>query len=184
MSDPSGTILLRFLDSLLSHWYERAGILFGFSAISYIAILFAPRLDGQLGDILVWPIALLLVLSTVTLVFRGVAFAGAQMSIRARRQSVIRHLDTLSQKEREILGWLLARNQRNFMGDADGGYAAGLIGNRLVQPNLPPHGAARLNDFPYTIPDFVWKELKRREADFPDTHDGDAYPWRVPWMAR
>ncbi len=113
--------------------------------------------------------------------FRGLqALAGylrEVWNVRRQRRYILRHLETLSLKEKEIFGRLLATNERSFVATETGGYANTLIAKQLV---ARPAQIATLLNFVYIVPEFVWRELQRRKDQFPDSDD-PTDPWRVPW---
>lgn len=105
----------------------------------------------------------------------GVRYARARWSYRQARKETLSYLDTLSPREGAILGRLLALNERSFVGAIDGGLAAPLLAKRLI---VMPSQMVTISDCTFVVPAFVWKELKRRAAEFPDSHTGSGNPWR------
>jgi hypothetical protein len=101
----------------------------------------------------------------------------AFIETKRKQRTVLRDLDTLSQEEREIFGYLLAHNQRSFSGAIDGGYANTLIAKGLIAYG---GGTATDQDCAFVVPAFVWKALLRRKEQFPKPST-DVHPWRRPW---
>ncbi len=95
------------------------------------------------------------------------------------------YIPTMSIREKEIIAYLLAKNQRTFVADRDGGYAMPLISHKIVVRALQPGQVFTGANTPFVVPDHIWKTLNQRRADFPtDTVDLNHEPWRVHWMAR
>jgi len=87
--------------------------------------------------------------------------------------------------EREILGYLVAHNQRHFTGAQDGGYANTLISKRIVRFAALQGQVCHIDDCPFEIPKHVWEVLNRHKEHLVTNHqEGQPYPWRVPWNAR
>jgi hypothetical protein len=93
-------------------------------------------------------------------------------------------LDDLSPKEREILAYLLAHNQRVFTCALDGGHAITLMSRGIVQRAIPTGQPFHSEDMPVEIPRDAWKSLQRRRDEFPYEHGDGSHPWRVHWMER
>jgi hypothetical protein len=113
-----------------------------------------------------------------TLVFAlgaTIKWLGELWTERQARCRVLRYLDTLSPREKEILGYLLARNERSIISALDGGYAQPLVAKGILRR---PRQMGTSEDMTHIIPEFVWLELKRRQNEFPDTYRGKAHPWR------
>ncbi|EKS40404.1 hypothetical protein [Afipia clevelandensis] len=94
-------------------------------------------------------------------------------------------LDSLSRKEREIVGYLLHHNLRLFTADADGGYANTLIARGIIRVALRHGQVYSPSDVPMEVPRPIWTLLKRHREHFPyvcSDHDPD--PWRVGFFER
>ncbi|MDX2074361.1 MAG: hypothetical protein SFX19_08380 [Alphaproteobacteria bacterium] len=92
----------------------------------------------------------------------------------------------MTEEERKIIAYLLAKNQKTFTAAADGGYAATLLSRGIVIV-LAQHGQQlNMEDVPMTIPDPLWDVLVQHKDKFPYNPDdeSEAYPWRVSWMLR
>jgi len=86
---------------------------------------------------------------------------------RAKKQRdwINQNLDTLGAGEREVLSYMVERNQRSLAGRlAYGGFGT------LVQKGLLIRGAGQFNimEWPHTVPEDVWDELVRRRDEFVD----------------
>jgi hypothetical protein len=104
------------------------------------------------------------------------------------QKEVRNYIPHMTEKEREIIGYLLTKNQKQFTADQDGGYATSLISRQIVMYAYQPGQVFRGTDVPMRIPDIVWEILKEHQGEFPyqPTKRGEIepQPWRVPWMAR
>lgn len=103
---------------------------------------------------------------------------------RARRKSVEAYIPYMNEDERRIIGYLLERNQKTFDSAIDGGYAAPLLSRGIVIIALRPGQHFEEQHTPMAIPDDVWDILVKHKDSFPQNYQGEAYPWRVHWMAR
>lgn len=95
------------------------------------------------------------------------------------QKGVFKFLDTLSEKEREVLSYLVLKNQQSFNADMTAKVVV-----TLRQKNLIAIGAGIMaqTNAAYIIPPFVWDELQRRKADFSMADLSGPYPWRESWM--
>ncbi len=106
---------------------------------------------------------------------------------RAQRQ-VEKDIPTMTAKEREIIGYLLAKNQKMFDYKADGGDANTLISKRIIVCALVPGQAYTDYGVTFKVPEHVWDVLLKNKAEFPYTlpkpgEKTKPYPWTVSWMA-
>jgi len=106
------------------------------------------------------------------------------------KSEVRAYIPHMSEKDRQIIGYLLAKNQKQFTADQDGGYATNLISRKIVLYAYQPGQVFRGTDVPMRIPENVWKILKERQREFPYNPpklrpgEVEPAPWRIPWMAR
>lgn len=105
---------------------------------------------------------------------------------RANKEAVRRYIPHMTSKEKEIIGYLLSRNQKVFVAATDGGYANTLIARGIVMIALRPGQVFEDDHIPMCIPDDVWEVLLELRDNFPmgDPNKNEPHPWRVPWMAR
>ncbi|MHB8483387.1 MAG: super-infection exclusion protein B [Nitrospiria bacterium] len=103
---------------------------------------------------------------------------------RQIRHSVEKYIPYMTDKEKEIIAWLLKKNQKTFTCDVDGGYANTLISRGIVVPALRSGQTFSTNNMPVVIPDHIWDVLERHKDRFPYTPTDDTHPWRIHWMAR
>jgi hypothetical protein len=93
----------------------------------------------------------------------------------------------LSPKERRIIGYLLAKQQKMFEVLPDGEEAATLIAKGFVV-HAPRQAMAIHRDIPVEVPDHVWEVLLKHQSEFsfeaPKAGEMEVHPWRTHWMAR
>jgi hypothetical protein len=107
------------------------------------------------------------------------------LAIRRARRQVEQQIPFLSPKEREIIGYLLAINEKMFEYTIDGGAANTLISKRIVACALIPGQSVTTYGVPFKVPDLVWNVLVRHKAEFPNTwKSGDSLPYAISWMSR
>ena len=80
------------------------------------------------------------------------------------------YLDTLPSWS----SYLVMRNQRSFVGDLMGGKLGVLVQKGLL---VRASGAHYQREWPYTVANFVWEELKRRKDEFKTADVGGPEPW-------
>lgn len=97
------------------------------------------------------------------------------------QKGVYKFLDTLSAQEREVLSYLVIKNQQSFNADM-----MAKVVVTLQQKNLIAIGGGVMSqtDAPFIVPPFVWEELQRRKADFSKADLSGIHPWREHWMTR
>jgi hypothetical protein len=108
-------------------------------------------------------------------------------AIRKAQHQVERDISSMTAREREIIGYLLAKNQKMFDYTADGGDANTLISKQIVVCALLPGQSYTNYGVPFKVPDHVWDVLMKHRAEFPapeETEKPQPYPWTIHWMAR
>lgn len=193
----------------MQHWikfYEAvtkplpvASALFLFLSTSFL--LFAP--DAALTKLGLsrvianyrWAVGLSFVIALTWLVVTSVLWIGNRLYRRMLQWQmihrdgtrVVKAISQMDSKEREIIGYLLAKNQRMFTNTPDGGYANTLISKGIIILALRP-GQAFSNETPFEVPEHIWNVLLKYKAEFPyvarEPNQGGPYPWRIPWSAR
>ncbi len=93
------------------------------------------------------------------------------------RRQVLGYLNTLSDSEREILSYLVQKNQQSFSGDMAGERIGPLKQKGLVEMASGVHTQM---EWPFTIPNFVWEELQKRKGEFNKADWDGPQPWRDP----
>lgn len=98
------------------------------------------------------------------------------------QESVRSYLPYMTDKEREIIGCLLAKNQKSFEAADDGGFAAGLMGRGIVQVAARPGQLLDPFRVPMVVVDAAWEIFEKERERFPydQSRAGKAHPWRVP----
>jgi hypothetical protein len=92
----------------------------------------------------------------------------------------------MTEPERRVIAYLLAKNQKMFTAEADGGYASTLLSRGIIC--VAARGGQRVDmfDVPMVIPDHVWDVLVQHKDQFPykpqksSRGGGEVHPWRVP----
>ena len=93
-------------------------------------------------------------------------------------------LDYLIPKEREIIAYLLAKQQRLFEVLPDGEQAATLISKGFVVCTARKSPAVH-RDITVEVPAHVWDVLVKNRAKFPyEAPKPERHPWRTQWMVR
>ena len=112
---------------------------------------------------------------------------GFVMGMWLRRQenkAVAALIPAFSEKERNIIGYLLANNQPMFTNAPDCGHAATLVSKGIVVCAVRAGQPVVQSDVPFAIPEFIWNILRKNKGAF--THvplnAGQPYPWRRLWM--
>ena len=84
-----------------------------------------------------------------------------------RRKNVLSHLDSLSKPETELLAYCLIQNQKSCTAVLE--RTVTLKDKGLIRYITGTHDLLK---WPFTIPDFVWRELQKRRDEF------DTEEWR------
>lgn len=107
---------------------------------------------------------------------------------RHEQHTVREFIPYMTDKDKEIIGYLLHHKQKMFNAEDSGGYAAPLIAKRIIRI-VGVHG--QMMDtlrVPFEIPDHIWTVLEEHADQFPyrPSQDGktEPYPWAIPWMVR
>lgn len=105
-----------------------------------------------------------------------------------QRRKVQNYLLRLTEKEKEIIAYLLAKNQTMFTCDSDGEEARTLITSGFVVCALRPGQVFIEGEVPHAIPEYVWTVLVKNKDLFPyqpaNDDDIETYPWRTSWMVK
>lgn len=113
---------------------------------------------------------------------------GRWWQLRSEKRSVREYIQYMTDKDKEIIGYLLHHNQKVFQTAQDGGYAAPLISKGIVRLSARHGQVLDPNQVPFEIPDHIWAVLKSNQGKFPycpprDRQDA-GYPWAIHWMVR
>lgn len=104
---------------------------------------------------------------------------GATRGWRARRK-ILARLDSLSEIEHRILSYLVQDNSQSFNYRIDDGDVQLLVQKGLL---LMAGGHQNVFAVPFLIPDFVWRELRKRSDEFSSAAPPQDPPWVKSWMA-
>lgn len=112
---------------------------------------------------------------------------GEIQKFRARRK-IQEYLPRLTEKEREIIAYLLAKNRTMFTCSSDGEEARTLIASGFVVCALRPGQVFEEGEVPYSVPEYVWAVLLKNKCLFSyqqkNKDDIESYPWRTPRFER
>jgi Super-infection exclusion protein B len=111
------------------------------------------------------------------------------VAIHRGKRAARDYIQYMTPKERQIIAYLLAKNQKMFTCASDGGYAATLISRGLLVPALRRGQAYTVEDMPIAVPEHIWGVFLVHKDQFPYTPERgergvETHPWRVPWMLR
>lgn len=94
----------------------------------------------------------------------------------------------MTDKDREIIGYLLYHNHKMFQAYQDGGYAAPLISKGIIQRSSVHGQPVDPNWMPFEVPDHVWSVLEKNREAFPyeppTAGEVEKHPWAIHWMVR
>jgi hypothetical protein len=103
---------------------------------------------------------------------------------RHARKQIEDYIPHLTEKEANILGYLLKYNQKMFTATTDGGYAVTLISRGIVVRAMRGGQQASAFDVPYGVTDYVWNVLVKNKDKIvykPEMNGRtEVHPWRVP----
>jgi hypothetical protein len=110
------------------------------------------------------------------------------LSLHRARREVERYIPYMTQAEREIVAYLLAKNQKTFCADMDGGRASTLLSRGIVVIAYQPGQQFDQQNVTMIVPDHLWAILERHKDKFPytgtDEDEDESHPWREGWMNR
>ena len=186
----------RWLEILKASGWQTLAIAAGcFSFLGLSAYGLLPRLDPwmtQLAAIVGLICGFLAIASMLSAMFRF--FPVQKWIVRAWRvreakKAARDYIPFMTEQEKQIIAYLLAKNQKMFSAESDGGYAAPLLSRGIVVIAAQPGQHVTTTDVPMAIPDHVWSVLESYRTQFPYTkpnrRDGiEPYPWRIPWQLR
>ncbi|MCX5890654.1 MAG: super-infection exclusion protein B [Deltaproteobacteria bacterium] len=111
-----------------------------------------------------------------------------RLTVHREKRAVRDYIQHMTEKEREIISYLLAKNQKTFFYTIDGGYAATLISRGIVVCGLRPGQAGSPHHIPFIIPDHIWSILMEHKKEFPYKRpprgETKIHPWAISWMVR
>lgn len=109
--------------------------------------------------------------------------------LKAERDRIIDELDHLDDLERDVIGYMLSKQQRMVTLDIDGGHLVTLISKGIFQRALRPGQHFDMLSVPFAIPPHVWAVLKEESHRFPSQphkafRESDPPPYRGGLWAR
>ena len=108
--------------------------------------------------------------------------------MRNKAKEVNDFIPYMTDKDREIIGYLLYHNQKTFQASSDGGYAASLIAKGIVRVACKQGQIIDHSLVPFEVPDFAWEVLEQNRDSFPykppQKSKTEDHPWIIPWQAR
>jgi hypothetical protein len=160
-----------------------------------IGIGIVPDVDPWV-KVVAW--ALLLISGALAMASLGPTIQGAirsateprrkQRLAQAAEQRFKDYVPHLSIQEREILGYLRAKNKKMLLAADDGGHAATLLARGVIEYAGVRGQTVDLDNVPMAVPDHVWNVLVEWPDEFPyvpkfrpQDRDVEVEPWRVPW---
>lgn len=130
----------------------------------------------------------LLILSGSVLVTELLYTAGPAIAGWWRlRRAVVRvesSLQTMTPKEREIIAYLLTRNEKGFTYAADAGYASSLVSKGVIVCTRLPGQHCHGWEVPFEVPDRMWHMLLRHKPEFAPPQADGCKPWAIFWANR
>lgn len=184
----------RWLEILKSSGWQTAAIA---AACGFFLLVehwgWLPPLDGWIRQLAAFVgmltgfLTLTAFLSTAIKFFSLRVRLGNWFNRRIERRELKNYIPHMTEKERDIIAYLLSKNQKMFTCDQDGGHAVTLISRRIIVPYYQPNQVVHPNDVPMIIPDHLWEILQKHKNHFPYTPkhgESKAHPWRVSWMVR
>jgi len=102
------------------------------------------------------------------------------------QQDIEDYISYMTEKEREIVAYLLAHNQKMFTNSLDCGHANTLLSRGIVVMAVRKGQVFTEHEVPFAIPDHIWTVLKKHQKEFPyappQRGEAQAHPWRRHWM--
>jgi len=107
------------------------------------------------------------------------------VAIRRAKHQVAKGIPHMTPKEREIVGYLLAKNQRMFTNTPDCGEANTLVSKGIVVCAVRPGQSCTYYEVPFEVPEHIWHVLVAHREDFPynELETDQPHPWRAHWMS-
>jgi len=109
-------------------------------------------------------------------------------TIRKQKYAVRKYIPYMTDKEREIIAYLIAKNKKTFKYTIDGGYATTLISRGIVVCGLRPGQVGSTHHIPFIIPDHIWSVLVKRRKEFPyvppPPGKNEKHPWAIHYAVR
>lgn len=98
---------------------------------------------------------------------------------RRAKRAVRDYIPHMTERERKIISYLLAKNQKTFTAASDGGQAATLLSRGIVCIAVQRGQLVNMLDVPMTIPDVLIEHKQEFPYSIiPKNHDVEREPWR------
>ena len=98
------------------------------------------------------------------------------ITFHRQKRAARNYIQHMTPKERPIIAYLLAKNQKMFTCASDGGYATTLISRGILVRALKSGQVFATEDMPVAVPDHIWKVLVAYKDQFLQARKGGA--WR------
>ena len=108
-----------------------------------------------------------------------------QINIVRSKRKLRDYIPHMTPKEKEIIAFLLAKNQKTFTAAENGGHAATLLSQGFVIVLARSGQPLDPRNVPMAIPDPLWDVLVSCKDCFPydpPQNKPEVHPWRVNWM--
>jgi hypothetical protein len=102
---------------------------------------------------------------------------------RRTKRALALYIPFMTPTEREIIGYLLAKGQKTFLAQPDGGYACTLLARKIVIRETGAGQAETREKVLMRIPDGLWRVLARHRSAFsyePRSGEFESEPWHKP----
>jgi Super-infection exclusion protein B len=106
-----------------------------------------------------------------------------QMRLQRAQRAVRDYIPHMTEQEKQIVAYLLAKHQKMFRADRNGGYAATLLSRGIIRVAAQQGQYVDIRDVPMEVPDYAWKVLLQHKDQFPydgRNEDREPHPWRIP----
>jgi hypothetical protein len=90
-----------------------------------------------------------------------------RITILKQKRAARDYIPYMTDQDRKIISYLLAKNQKTFMYTQDGGYAVTLISRKIIVCDLQPGQAFSPHHISFSIPDHIWSVLLEHKNEFP-----------------
>ncbi len=87
--------------------------------------------------------------------------------IHADKKNLKKYIPHMTPKERQIIGYLLEKNQKTITADHDGGDASTLISRRIIRIIVVHNQQLDTTRVPMIVPDHLWDVLVKFKHEFP-----------------
>jgi hypothetical protein len=151
-----------------------------------------PPLDAWMIQLAVIVFLICGFLAVASVISATLKFFPVQMWLRhwinnqRTKRAVRDYIPHMTERERTIIGYLLAKNQKTFTAASDGGYAATLLSRGIIRVAAKPGQYIDMFQVPMMVPDDVWDVLIEHKDQFPYSFnpekpsDVERKPWRIP----